>query len=46
MYLFAIGTLALLLVGFAVHRKGYVKANFKMPWIELSIETREPNTTH
>jgi len=40
-YLFGIGALALLIVGFAFYLKGDVKAGFKMFGIELSIETRD-----
>jgi hypothetical protein len=40
-YLFGLGALTLLLVGFALHRKGDVKAGLKMFGIELSIEARD-----
>jgi hypothetical protein len=40
-YLFGIGVLALLLVGFAVYTKGDVKAAVKMFGIELSIEAKD-----
>jgi hypothetical protein len=40
-YLFGIGTLALLIVAFALHTKGDVKAGFKMLGIEFSIETKD-----
>ena len=40
-YLFFIGTLALLIVGFAIYMKGDVKAGFKMLGIELSIEAKD-----
>ena len=40
-YLFGIGALALLIVGFAIYVKGDVKAAFKMFGIELSIEARD-----
>ena len=40
-YLFGIGVLALLVVGFALYRKGDVKAGLKMFGIELSIEAKD-----
>ena len=41
MYLFGIGTLALLLLGFALYVKGDVKAGFKLLGIEFSIEAKD-----
>ena len=45
-YLFGIGTLALLIVAFAIGKNTDVKAGFKMLGIELSIETTDrPSNT-
>ena len=40
-YFFAIGTLALLLLGFALYIKGDVKARFKLLGIEFSIDAKD-----
>ena len=40
-YLFSLGVLALLVVGFALYWKGDVKAAVRMFGIELSIEAKD-----
>jgi hypothetical protein len=40
-FLFGIGSLALLILGFALYTKGEVKAAFKMLGIEFSIEAKD-----